>query len=632
MLYRLLPLALLSLLLGCTQAEKTTEDTESTDTSSPEMTTPQASTDPHSFARPEEARVTHLMLDLSVDFEQKTLRGSASYQLEVAEGANELILDTRDLKIEEVFADGQPVSFTLDEPQEYLGQALHIPITPQTREVRVVYATAPQAAGLQWLSPAQTDDKTHPFLFSQSQAILARTWIPCQDSPGVRMTYQAKLKVPAALLPLMSASNPQEKNDTGVYEFEMKQPIPAYLLALAVGDLEFQALSERAGVYAAPSVLGRAAYEFGDLEKMIVAAENLYGKYQWERYDLLVLPASFPFGGMENPRLTFVTPTILAGDRSLVSLIAHELAHSWSGNLVTNATWDDFWLNEGFTVYFEYRIMEAVYGKEYAEMLALISRKELEKEVEAMKESNPEDTHLKLNLKGRDPDEGLTAIAYDKGYLFLRMLEERFGRAMFDELLRDYFAEYAFKTMTTEAFLDYLNENMISRVKGGAQKAMIDAWVYGEGIPTNAPEISSAPYQIAVESAQKWISGELKAADIEIENWKYQQFEFFLRSLPDSLSQAQMQELDNAFGFSKSGNSEVLGQWFLHVARNRYQADYPVLRAFLERVGRRKFIAPIYELLAQHPESKAWAKEVYQTARPNYHYVAYSTIDEILKD
>ncbi|MEM6299944.1 MAG: leukotriene A4 hydrolase C-terminal domain-containing protein, partial [Bacteroidota bacterium] len=340
--------------------------------------------------------------------------------------------------------------------------------------------------------------------------------------------------------------------------------------------------------------------------------------------------ASFPFGGMENPRLTFATPTILAGDRSLVSLVAHELAHSWSGNLVTNETWDDFWLNEGFTVYFENRIMEKVYGKEYSEMLALISKKQLEKEIDEMMPENAADTHLKLDLVGRDPDEGLTAIAYDKGYFFLRHLEESFGREQFDEFLKGYFTENAFKTVNTKKFLSYLSKNLTGKIKGGQEKAMPEAWIYEAGLPAIMPEVSSDKYDAAVNAAEVWTKGEIATDAIDTKDWKYQQYEFFLRTLPETLTNEQLAELDKAFGFSKSGNSEILGQWFLHVARNEYEPVYPTLKKFLMRVGRRKFIGPIYAELAKNEASKAWATEVYKEARPNYHFVSYGTIDKIL--
>ncbi|HEX5171272.1 MAG TPA: M1 family aminopeptidase/hydrolase, partial [Cyclobacteriaceae bacterium] len=409
--------------------------------------------DPHSFSRPGEAIVTHLSWIANVDFETKIISAIATWSVDQIE-RDQIILDTKALDISSVVNDrGEALHFELGKSDSVLGQALKIKLLPGTKKISITYSTHQNAEALQWLLPQQTADKKYPFLFTQSEAILARSWIPCQDSPGVRFTYDAKVTVPNDLLVLMSASNPQQKNDSGVYHFEMKQPIPSYLMALTVGDVSFKSISTRSGIYAEPSVVDTAVWEFADLEKMIAGAEELYGPYRWDRYDVIVLPPSFPFGGMENPRLTFATPTVLAGDRSLTSLIAHELAHSWSGNLVTNATWNDFWLNEGFTVYFETRIMEKLYGRSYAEMLASLNLQSLKDEIKDLEEKGlAKDTKLKLDLAGRNPDDGVTEVAYNKGYYFLRLIEEKFGREKFDAFVKDYFSENAFKSMDTERF------------------------------------------------------------------------------------------------------------------------------------------------------------------------------------
>ncbi|MEO8034565.1 MAG: M1 family aminopeptidase/hydrolase, partial [Acidobacteriota bacterium] len=440
--------------------------------------------DIHSFSRPDEAAVTHLNLDLTVDFAGHRLVGSATLTIE-NHGASELLLDTNDLAVGRVVLDsGKEVDARLGDEVKYLGRSLTIPIEPSTRSVKIEYASKPGAAAVQWLEPRQTASGSHPFLFTQSQAILARTWVPCQDTPGVRLTYEATIRVPPGLFAVMSAENPVQANGDGVYHFHMPQPIPSYLLALAVGELEFRSLGRNSGVYAEKPVIDAAAYELADTQKMIDAAEKLYGPYQWGQYDVLVLPPSFPFGGMENPRLTFATPTILAGDRSLVNLVAHELAHSWSGNLVTNATWNDFWLNEGFTVYFERRIMEAVYGRDYSEMLARLGMQDLE---ETVKELGPEsrDTHLLLDLKERDPDDAANKLAYEKGYFLLRLIEETVGRERWDAYVRDYFSRNAFHSMTTERFVEDLRANLLSRVPGAEQAIEIYKWISGPGIPSN---------------------------------------------------------------------------------------------------------------------------------------------------
>jgi len=580
---------------------------------------------PHSCARPDQIAIAHLHLDLKVDFESQKLAGSATMKLDRRTAASKLYLDTNGLKIFKVQSqpDGKELKWSLGEHEPNLGSSLSVELVDGVDEVTVYYESQPGAEAVQWLTPEQTTDKKYPFLFTQSQAILARTWVPCQDTPAVRMTYSAKIQVPPELLAVMSASNPQRKNKTGVYEFEMKQPIPAYLLALAVGDLKFLELGPRSGVYAEPSVLKKAVWELADTEKMISAAEALYGEYRWDRYDVIFLPSSFPFGGMENPRLTFATPTILAGDRSLVALIAHELAHSWSGNLVTNATWDDFWLNEGFTVYFEQRIMEAIYGREYSEMLAKLSLDGLLAEI---KELEARDTWLKLDLRGRNPDDGMTSIAYDKGYFFLRMLEEKVGREKFDQFLKSYFKKFAFKSMTTEGFLSYLQENLDKKID-------FNAWVYSPGLPADVPVVKTEALERVEQAAQNFLNGgelSVLAVDFETDQWTTHHWNHFLRSFKNDLSPAQMKSLDDQFRFTQSGNSEITHDWMVLVIGSGYQTGFPRLEEFLTEQGRRKFLQPLYEKMATTPEGLERANRIYAKARPGYHAVSRQTIDKIL--
>ncbi|WP_017731097.1 M1 family metallopeptidase [Nafulsella turpanensis] len=590
--------------------------------------------DVHSFARPEEAVVKHLNWEADVDFEKQQIEAIARLDIETAEGADELILDTKGLNIEKVTLGEEetPAEFKVGETDKILGSPLTIAITPETEQVNVYYTTGKDAEALQWLTPAQTAGKEHPFLFTQSQAILARSWVPIQDSPGIRFTYDATVTVPENLLALMSAENPQEKNDIGVYQFEMDQPIPAYLMALTVGDVVFEPIGERTGVYAEPSVIDEAAYEFAELDEMLEAAEELYGPYRWERYDLIVLPPSFPFGGMENPRLTFATPTILAGDRSLTSLVAHELAHSWSGNLVTNATWGDFWLNEGFTVYFERRIMEALYGPEYAEMLAELGYQDLKETVEELEASGQsEDTKLKLDLKGRNPDDGVTNIAYEKGYFFLRHLENLVGREKFDAFLREYFDSNAFKTMTTQEFIEYLNENLLEPNNIEVTDQTYEAWIYEEGLPESMPVVESERFNAVDAQLAAWKNG-TPAAELETKDWSSHEWLHFIRNLPEDMTEAQLIELDKAFGFTRSGNSELLAAWFMHTIAHQYEPAKPALREFLTSVGRRKFLMPLYKKLIEMPEGAQLARDIYAEARPNYHFVSTNSLDELLEN
>ena len=587
-------------------------------------------TDPHSFSRPAEVAVRHLDLDLSVDFAAQRLVGSAVLHLDRKVATAPLRLDTRDLEISSVHLDSslEAQPFTLAAAAGILGQELTIPLAPGTRTVRVVYRTKPEAAALQWLSPSQTAGGQRPFLFTQSQAILARTWVPCQDSPGVRMTYAATIRAPKELLAVMSATNPLATSVDGVFRFAMTHPIPSYLLALAVGDLEFRALGDRAGVYAEPSVAGKAAWELADTEKMIAAAEELYGPYRWERYDILVLPPSFPFGGMENPRLTFATPTILAGDRSLVALVAHELAHSWSGNLVTNATWDDFWLNEGFTTYFENRIMESVYGRDYSEMLAVLSRQELDDFVlEAGKESRA--TWLYGDSAKGDPDDAVGPIAYEKGYFLLRSLEEAAGRPAWDAFLRRYFDDHAFQSMTTAGLVEILRRDLLARNTEIEKKVDLQAWIYGPGVPEGAPVPATPAFATVDAELARYIAG-ARANQLATAGWVTQQWQRFLRGLPTAPATAQLADLDATFQFSASGNAEILADWFGRAIAANYEPANPAIEKFLKSVGRRKFLAPLYRALAQTPAGLARAKAIYAAARSGYHSVARGTIDGIL--
>ncbi|MGQ0763349.1 MAG: M1 family metallopeptidase [Acidobacteriota bacterium] len=619
--------------------------------------------DVHSYANPSAVRVTHVDLDWDVLFDQKILKGTATLSVERTSPTAPLILDTRDLKIEKVetssdgrkppsggfvmnLANFSPATFSVGASDKILGAPLTIPLPAGANRVRIHYSTSPGASGLQWLAAAQTAGKKDPFMFTQSQAIHARSWIPLQDTPAVRVTYNARVRTPRNLLAVMSAENDARAPRDGDYSFRMRQPIPSYLIALAVGDLRFRSLGRRTGVYAEPQVIARAARELSDTERMVVATERLYGPYRWGRYDILVLPASFPFGGMENPRLTFATPTILAGDKSLVSLIAHELAHSWSGNLVTNATWRDFWLNEGFTVYLERRIQEAVYGRARADMEAALGLRDLTEELATLEDR---DEILYVDLKGRDPDEGFTDVPYEKGALFLLHLEQTFGRARFDQFLKSYFNHFAFQSITTEQFVAYVNQNLLDKHPALAARVPVDEWINRSGIPANAPKPSSPAFARVEEQAALWLRRQITAAQIGAAKWNTQEWLHFLKFVQDQLSKgfegdrvdfsvapgtaprgARMGELDNAFRLTQSGNSEIAFQWLLMSIRNSYDPAYPRLEEFLLSVGRRKFIRPLYQELAKTPAGKARAIEIYRRARPTYHPIAVTSIDEVL--
>lgn len=575
--------------------------------------------DIHSSARPTEVRVTHLDLDLTLDFAHGRARGSAALDCERLDPTAPLCLDTQDLDIAAVIAaDGKPLPYTLGERDPILGRELRIELPTGVSRAVVHYQTTAQGSAMQWLQPSQTAGKRHPFLFTQGQAILTRSWIPLQDSPGVRITWTARIHAPDGLVPLMSARSRDGER------FVMDLPVPSYLIALACGELVHRDISDRCAVWAEPCVLDAAAREFEDMEQMVATCEQLFGPYRWGRYDLLVLPPSFPFGGMENPCLTFATPTVLAGDKSLVSLVAHELAHSWSGNLVTNATWRDFWLNEGFTVFLEHRIMEQLYGKARATMEIALSMQNLRDEMAHME---PRDQVLHIDLAGRNPDDGCTLVPYQKGAALLRRLEQLFGRERFDAFLRRHFDQHAFQSITTVEFTAFLQRELL------AQDTRLDLplWLEGPGLPADAPE----PHSDLFAQVDGIRAGFLQHRDADslrqsTTGFVTQQWLHFLDGLPPDVDAATLAQLDAALHFTSSGNSEIATVWLVRCVLADYQPAQARLREFLTSVGRRKFLKPLYEALQRTAAGKALAMAIYRQARPGYHPVSVRTLDALL--
>ncbi len=600
--------------------------------------------DPHSYSE-EASKVVHLNWDAVVDFENEVIAATATWTLDEKHGS-EVIFDVKDLNISKVTLDGQEPIWDLEYDDELLGSALVVyDLGLDSKEVAITYETSSESEALQWYPAELTQGKRMPFLFTQSQAILARTWVPCQDRPGVRFTYDAKVTVPKGMLALMSASNPTQNSEDGIYEFSMPQPIPSYLLALGAGDLAFIELGERSGVYAEPEMVRNAAFEFSQTEDMISRAEYLYGPYYWGRYDMLVLPPSFPFGGMENPRLTFLTPTVIVGDMSLTSLIAHELAHSWSGNLVTNATWNDFWLNEGFTVYFEMRIMDAVYGPDFADMLEALSYDDLQRELAVMLEEDPDATRLKQNLEGRNPDDAVTAIAYDKGFHFLKLCEQTVGRERWDAFLKGYFDTYKFKTRVTEEFL----QELAGLMTGEEWNAVgVEEWVYGKGLPANCPFPASNRFYIVDEAVQMLLGVSPEDPDaksmVYLEQdvtirWTTHEWLRYIRGLEAGGATVGHYRLADAnYGFTGSPNPEIVAAWYTAILKTDFEGFDPKVyeekvEYFLTTVGRRKFIVPMYASMLEGDEKRqAWAKDIYAKARPSYHPLSQQTLDQLFAE
>lgn len=588
--------------------------------------------DPHSYANIEDFRTRELALDLDVDFGRRVLSGMAELKLQrLRRDAATLVLDTRDLDIHAVEAGhGKRLSkaaFMLAPRDAVLGSALSITMPSGADRVRIHYATRPAASGLQWLTPMQTAGKRQPFLFSQSEAIHARSWIPLQDTPQVRQTYRAHITTPKALRAVMSADNDAGAAKTGDYRFTMPQRIPSYLIALAVGDLDFRPTGPRTGVYADPTIVDAAAREFADTEKMLVRCEALFGPYRWGRYDLLILPPSFPFGGMENPRLTFASPTVIAGDKSLVSLVAHEMAHSWSGNLVTNAVWSDIWLNEGFTEHATFRIVEEIYGQDAAQQERALSAKQFKDELAGI--ARDDDKTLAPDLVGRDPDDGLSGVPYARGSLFLAYLEARFTRPVLDRFLRGWFDSHAFHSVRTADFVAYLQEHLQPLRPGLLSDAEIERWIHAPQMPDDTVwPVSDAFARVDAQRAD-WLAGGRTAATLDTQRWTTHQWQYFLDTLP-TLDDRQLAELDQAFGFSGTHNQIIAGSWWKLATVNHYAAADAGVEQYLGEVGRMLLIRPIYRALVQTPEGRRRALAIYAKWKDRYHPIAQDAIEKIL--
>ncbi len=585
-----------------------------------------ARVDPHSYFDDAQPRTKSWRLRLRADFERKVLRGEATMVLAAA-AKGTLDLDTKGLSVERVVAEGgATVPFELGPEEPILGRRLRLELPAGTKSVTLTYETSPAAVGLQWLSPAQTEGKRLPFLFSQCQAIHARSVLPCQDSAIARVSYEADVNVPEGLSAVMSAGpagDAPAEAGRRAFKFSMPQPIPSYLFALAVGELEGRDLSHRCRVWAEPATIAAAAWEFADTESMIARAEALFGPYDWDRYDMLVLPPSFPYGGMENPRMTFLTPTLLAGDRSLVDVVAHELAHSWTGNLVSNATAEHFWLNEGFTVWAERRILKALRGEEAAALAWGIGQRELEEALERFRDK-PELTRLRTHLTGVDPDDAFSVVPYEKGARFVVALERAAGEAEFDRFVRSYMKRFRFQSVTTEQFCAFVE----STFPGLLAEVDAPAWLDRPGLPENAPRFVSARLEELTALARSWKTG--PGLDAAASKWRPDEVLIFLQQLPRELGPADCARLDAALKLTGRGNFEVLTAWLCLAAANGYEPAFEPARRMLTRVGRMKYVRPLYQALGKTAPGRAIAREVFGQAAPSYHALTRRAAESVM--
>lgn len=611
----LLALGISSLLQGCAPA-----DSGNVITLDPAM---------HTFSNYRSVRTKHLEWDVDVDFKHKRISGIATWTFQNTDSSKYIHFDTYDLSIRNAKVNGKAVQYYQTPFVKDYGSGLSIPIKPGDTVVSIEYHTGPQASALQWLSAAQTAGKKLPYLFTQCESIHARSLLPCQDVPANRITYHAVVGVPKDMMAVMSARNPTEKTADGIYNFTMEIPVPTYLIALAVGDIAYAPIDDRSGVYTEPVMLQKAAAELSDIPAMMKAAEALGGPYRWGKYDVLIAPPSFPIGGMENPRLTFATPTILAGDKSLVSLIAHEMAHSWSGNLVTNATWDDLWLNEGFTTYFERRIMEKISDPTYTDMMWELGYQDMLSDIDNLGKDHP-DTRLHVELTKRHPGDAFSNIPYEKGAAFLRVIERTVGRERFDPWLNAYFSRFAFTPTTTADCLRYMDTTLFRTDSSLKQKIGVDTWVYQPGIPSNS--IRETPLRfVKVEQALNNFKAGAAVTSLQTSSWSTHEWLHFLRNLPHPLALPRMKELDERFQLSVSTNSEIADEWYRLSIASGYQDAYAAMEEFLCTVGRKKFLEPLYLEMKKTPEGLKMAQRIFEKAKPNYHPQTAEKIEGLLR-
>ena len=576
--------------------------------------------DPHSHTDLAQPHQQHLSWRSEVDFAGRTLRATATLRFD-RRGAP-VDLDSRGLAIESVTSvDGRPLRFELGPSEPILGERLRVELPSGVDSCVIRYRTGPEASALQWLEPEQTAGGKAPFLYSQCQAIHARSVVPLQDTPRLRITYDAELTVPSALRGLMAAGavDREVRGDRAVERYRMDEPIPPYLFAFAVGDLESRELGPRSRVWAEPSVVTRAAHEFTGVDRMLTSAEALFGPYSWGRFDLLVLPPSFPYGGMENPRLTFLTPTLLTGDRSLVNVVAHELSHSWTGNLVSNASAEDFWLNEGFTVFAERRILEVLEGPQMVALHAAVGRQALDEAVANFRD-RPQLTRLRTRLLGVDPDDAFSQVPYEKGYLFLRALEDAVGRPAFDRFLKRYMEAFRFQSVTTEELLELVR----TELPGALEAVDAPRWIDGEGVPPGAPVARSSRLE------------QLEALRTQVpppaaRGWSPWEWQVYLNHLPRPAPAELVTSLDERFHLTQAPNPEVLVAWLTVAIRSGHAPAVRRAEDLLGEVGRMKYLKPLYAALIAGPGTRPLAEACARRYRKRYHVIAAAGVEALLR-
>uniref|UniRef100_A0A1B6EZ69 Leukotriene A(4) hydrolase n=1 Tax=Cuerna arida TaxID=1464854 RepID=A0A1B6EZ69_9HEMI len=586
--------------------------------------------DPSSFSNPEEAVITALFLNLLVDFSKKILSGEAKLSVKkVQAGVDHLALDSNGLHVKRITdgATGQALDFTISEPINIFGSKLDIKLPNDKSELEIViqYDTNPTAFALQWLSAEQTAGRKHPYLFSQCQPIHARSIVPCQDSPSVKITYKAQISAPEELTVLMSALHDGVSAASGgqrTHNFNQPVPTPVYLLALVVGDLASRQIGPRSHVWSEPQFVDKAAYEFAETEQFLQHAEALCGPYVWGVYDLLLLPPSFPFGGMENPCLTFVTPTLLAGDRSLACVVAHEISHSWTGNLVTNRNFDHFWLNEGFTMFLERKILGRMYGEPMREFAAFNGLKDLKYTVSVLGEENPL-TKLVVDLSGGiGPDDAFSTCPYEKGHTFLFYLEQLVGGpAVFEPFLKAYLDNFKYRSIETRDFKTFFKSYFANNT--ASKSVDWDSWLFTPGMPFIIPKYNTSLADACTALANRWVQWDMTEpnpfapTDI-MEFHTLQVLEFLAQLLElESFSLDKVQALQSVYSFNASNNSEIKFRWLRLCIKVRWEEQVTPALQFVTEQGRMKFVRPIYRDLYAWEDMRQRTINNFQATKAN---------------
>jgi leukotriene-A4 hydrolase len=612
--------------------------------SRPDLAPMQSGLDYHSFANVEQFRVSHVELDLRVDFHNQVLFGEVALEVKRLDpNATELVLDTRGLDIRDVSE--KPTSvvgalsksettwvsrpFHLDKADPILGSPLVIELPPHKRSTQIIkidYVTSPDAPSLHWLTEAQTAGKHHPLMYTLSSPIGARGWIPLQDTPLVRVTYTALIHTDRDVLAVMSARNDPEVKHNGDYAFVMRDAMPPGRLALVIGDLRFKATGPRTGVYAEKPLLADAAKEFADTETLLKTGEMLFGPYRFERCDLVVLPPAFSLAEAGYPRAPFISSTAVTGDRSREAIVARALSAAWAGDLVSGATVRDAWISAGLSRYMQNRIVLKVYGESRETTERILAERSLREDLAQM---NRADQVLNVDQRGRDPAAPRSA-ADEKSALLFTFLGGKFGEERFDAFLQGYFDHFAFKSITTEEFLGYLKENLLDRYPGIVTAAQVAHWVDEPGLPPDAPLLAGHPYEPVDAARSAWLSGKIAAKKLDTRVWVTPQWTYFLDNMPGPLRRDQMAELDQVFNFTRSPNAEIAASWFVLVIKSAYQPGYARLEEFLKSNGRETLVMPVYVELMKTPGGEALAKRVYVLAKPLYQAHTAAALDAVV--